>query len=230
MSLYTKTRHRMSPPTIISVEGCIGAGKTTFLKELEGSGYCVVYEPVDDWTKEKIGEKSLFELYYEDKQKYGFPFQMFVLQSRIEHFLNYVKRTEQEKPGGAVIITERCPLTDHNVFTEMMFEQGIIDRYSYTVYKKWFEFMINTMIPNEYAVSGIVYLRVNPETCVQRILKRNRIGETLIDLNYLNCLQAKHEKWLLGNAPSEIPVMVIDGNGGVPSVESIAQFVRSLCG
>jgi deoxyadenosine/deoxycytidine kinase len=210
-------------PIIISVEGCIGAGKTTFLKELEKAGYCVVYEPVDEWTKESIqcegGEsKSMFELYYEDKCKYGFAFQMYVLQSRVHHFI----RAIQDNPGK-VIITERCPLTDHKVFAEMMYEQGIIDQYSYKVYKKWFDLMTTTVLPK---VSALVYLRVNPEVCVQRILKRNRNGESRIDLNYLNCLQTKHEEWLMLSS-SDVPIKVIDGNGTVPSPEVIADFVRS---
>ena len=206
--------HNMS---IISVEGSIGAGKTTFLKEVQKAGYHVLFEPVDSWSSEMIDDLSMIELYYKDKAKYGFAFQMYVLQSRVQHLLAAIQNHKD-----TIIITERCPMSDSKIFAEMMHEQGIINDYSYSVYKKWYAF-VQTILP---PITGVVYLRVSPETCVQRIMKRNRNGESLIDSSYLNQLHNKHESWLMH--PGDVPVCVVDGNGHVPNVAQLKEFIEEL--
>lgn len=204
--------------SIISIEGSIGAGKTTFLRNIERAGYTVMYEPVDSWSSEMIHGSSMFELYYKDKNKYGFAFQMLALQSRVQHLIDTINHNPTK-----IIITERCPLTDYKVFAEMMYEQGIINDYSFRVYKKWYDFTKSILPP----VAGIVYLRVTPDVCVQRILKRNRNGEERIDLNYLKALHDKHEQWL--QHYTEVPTLILNGNGEVPDVSALTAFIGQLC-
>jgi deoxyadenosine/deoxycytidine kinase len=199
---------------IFSVEGSIGAGKTTFLKSLEDSGYKVLYEPVDDWTSKKSSGMSMLEHYYSDKQKYGFAFQMYVFQSRIQHLLKLV-----ETNPNAIIITERCYLTDKNIFAEMMYEQNILNQYEYDVYNEWYMF-ISKLVPK---IDGIIYLQVKPGICIERIIKRNRKGESSIDLNYINCLNEKHESWLNSY---DNPICIVDGNGSVPTVDQVNYFIN----
>jgi len=203
---------------IISLEGSIGAGKTTFLKQVEQAGYHVLYEPVDKWNSDMIDGSSMFELYYKDKTRYGFPFQMYVLQSRVQHLLETIR----DLPENAVLVTERCPLTDCKIFAEMMHAEGFINDYSFRVYTKWYEFTRAILPP----IVGVAYLRVSPDVCVQRILKRNRSGEALIDLNYLKTLHTKHEDWLM--KPGDLPVCVIDGDGSVPDVAKLSDFISQL--
>lgn len=204
---------------IFSVEGGIGAGKTTFLAELEEAGYRVLCEPVDKWTSDMMDGKSMFELFYEDKNKYGFAFQMYVLQSRIQYIIDTVASFPDD-----IIIIERCPLTDCKVFAEMMHEEGIINDYDFRVYKKWQEFCMALIPP----MAGIVYLRVSPEICVQRIMKRGRSGEQHIDLNYIKLLHKKHEEWLMNLVPTDPSVLVIDGDGPVPSAREFADFIETM--
>jgi deoxyadenosine/deoxycytidine kinase len=203
---------------LLSVEGSIGAGKTTFLAVLESMGHRVIYEPVDEWSTETIGGCSMLEHYYKDKSKYGFAFQMYVLQSRVKRMNDVISQHP-----NAVIITERCPLTDYHVFATMMHQRGIIDDYSFHVYKRWFEFMKGVIPP----IDGVVYLRVSPETCVKRIVQRARQGEGLIDLGYLHDLHTRHETWLM-NEEKTVPICVIDGDGDVPVGTAIDAFLARL--
>ncbi len=67
-------------PTIISVEGNIGSGKSTFIKYLKwffrnNKKVVIVDEPVKEW--EKIKDKSghsFLEKFYADTTKYAFSF------------------------------------------------------------------------------------------------------------------------------------------------------------
>lgn len=50
-------------------------------------------------------------------------------------------------------------------------------------------------------LAGIIYLRCQPEVCINRIRKRNRSEEAGIPFDYLKLLHEKHENWL-GKATS----------------------------
>ena len=52
------------------IDGNIGCGKTTQLKILENIGFNVRYEPIEDWP---------LDLFYSDMERWGFLFQIVVL-------------------------------------------------------------------------------------------------------------------------------------------------------
>lgn len=212
---------------LVTLEGNIGAGKTTLLKIIEKMSFIkdhvVAYEPVDDWMNLRVAahEKSLFELYYEDKKRYGFAFQMYALQSRFQHLVKLV----QDNPDK-IIITERCHLTDHMIFASMLHQQGVITPHEYVVYKTWYE-SIESM--DSLVLAGIMYLQVSPPTCIERICKRNRLGEDNIDMLYIKSLHTQHELWL-NTQKNDYPICII--NGDTPKnewdVEKIADFINDL--
>jgi deoxyadenosine/deoxycytidine kinase len=195
---------------IFTIEGNIGAGKSSLLKLLEqvkfDKEHVIVFEPIDEWMRAKPveGGQSIFEMYYDDKQRYGFMFQMFALQTRVKHMAEIIANNP-----GRVIVCERCHLTDCEIFANMLHDQKIINDAEYFVYKSWYEFMIETVRPH---VHGIIYLRVDPEVCVKRILKRNRQGEENISTTYIQQLHIQHEAWLAGKEQIEYPILDIDGN------------------
>lgn len=210
---------------IISLEGNIGAGKTSLLKQIEdltfSKNHVVAYEPVDNWMnlRAKEGDKSLFELYYDDKKRFGFAFQIHALQTRFEHIMKLV-RDNPEK----IIICERCPLTDCEIFAKMLHDQGIISPIEFKVYEALYSFIDSTIKAH---IMGILYLCVSPEVCVQRICKRNRTGEDHIDFAYLRSLHQQHETWLHYNE-KRCPVCTIDGNGHESwDTDKIIDFVNS---
>lgn len=210
---------------IITLEGNIGAGKTSLLKKLEqvtfAKEHVVAYEPVDDWMKLRASatEKSLFELYYNDKKRYGFTFQIYALQTRFEHIMQLVNNNPNK-----IIICERCPLTDCEIFAKMLHEQGIISPNEYMVYASMYNFLDKVIKAN---IVGILYLAVSPEICVQRICKRNRSGEDHIDFAYLKSLHQQHDKWL-HHHETRYPVCTIDGNGETCDISKIINFVNNM--
>ena len=64
---------------IISIEGNIGSGKSTFLKYLKehlaSDKIWFLDEPVDDWFSiVDTNDKHIIERYYDDQKKYAFRF------------------------------------------------------------------------------------------------------------------------------------------------------------
>ena len=76
---------------IVSIEGNIGSGKSTLVKELQrrfSDKWDFVNEPVDEWVALKNEEgKSLIELFYEDKKKYSYMFQNYAYITRMRKFM-----------------------------------------------------------------------------------------------------------------------------------------------
>ena len=97
-------------------------------------------------------------------------------------------------------------------------------------------------------VDAVVYMRTDPSTCMERVRSRGRFEEASIQLDYLEQLHERHERWLLqrscGAVPprvskssDELPVLVLDCNGDFAvsqerqsaMVAAIDQFRNSLC-
>jgi deoxyadenosine/deoxycytidine kinase len=191
---------------IISIEGNIGSGKSTFLSYLKencSKQLIFVKEPVDKWEQIRDSEtnESMLQKFYKDQKKYSFSFQMMAFISRF----SILRETVRQNPS-AIIITERCLYTDKYVFAKMLFEMKNIEDINYQIYNQWFE-----EFASEFPVNKIIYIKANPEICFERIKKRNRIGESVIPLDYLiNCHQY-HED-MIEILSSTIEIIYIDGN------------------
>lgn len=181
-------------PILVSIEGNIGAGKSSFLTALKscigdnslGRQVIFLQEPVDEWQniKDKNGVDILTK-FYGDQEKYAFKFQMMAYISRQA----MVRKAMRENPNS-VIISERCVFTDRKVFAKMLYDSGKIDEIEFKIYNNWFdEFAMDTQY------DGHVYLRAVPQTCYDRVRKRNRNGE-VIPIEYLTDCHDNHDNWL----------------------------------
>jgi deoxyadenosine/deoxycytidine kinase len=177
---------------IISIEGNIGSGKSTLLKNLkdyfkDNSKVIFLQEPVDEWNKIKdINGKTMLEKFYENQQKYSFAFQMMAYISR----LSILKKCIEENPDS-IIITERCLNTDRYVFAKMLYDDGKIEDVEYQIYLNWFDHFSYLQHTQK-----IVYLKTDSNICIERINKRNRLGENNIPLEYLQNCEKYHENML----------------------------------
>ena len=72
---------------IISIDGNIGSGKSTalnFLKDKYKYDNSIIFleEPVDTWNEIKDEGKTILGKFYENQEKYAFPFQMMAFITR----------------------------------------------------------------------------------------------------------------------------------------------------
>jgi len=169
---------------VISIEGNIGSGKSTILRLLKeqlknNEDIIFLQEPVDEWEKIKDKDNiTILSKFYENQKKYSFAFQMMAYISR----LSLLKEAISKNPN-AIIITERCLNTDRYVFAKMLYDSGNMEDVEYQIYLNWFDHFVCML-----GVQKNIYLKTDPEICLQRINKRNREGESTIPLEYLiNC-------------------------------------------
>jgi deoxyadenosine/deoxycytidine kinase len=205
---------KLHRPRVISIEGNVGAGKTTLIQALGATlqnerkaNIAVLQEPVGDWLKITNGKDNILHLFYQNPTKYAFMFQALV---GITTMLQ-LTRIADENPALEIILSERSLLTTQAVFAESLIEAAAMDTIEAGMYQKIFDDeLIQWMYPK-----GIIYLKTDPSECLERIAKRGRIEERNITEEWLERCQHKHEKMLDENA--ETTNIELDGNSLHPS-------------
>jgi deoxyadenosine/deoxycytidine kinase len=206
-------------PRIFSLDGNIGVGKTTLLKQIAERfpNIVIVREPVDIWTDLKNPDGSnLLELFYSDKERWAYTFQTAAFLSR----LKLVKDALLNAKPGQIILTERSVLTDRYVFAEMLRAQGILTDIEWTLYTSWFD-TFATGLP----IKGIIHINTSVETALSRIKGRGRDGESGIESVYLTDLAGQHKKWL---DQTDLPVLNISTEVGVDVNKTLNQLGEFL--
>ncbi len=189
---------------IISIEGNIGSGKSTVVNSLKQyystEKIYFLEEPVGEWEniKDSYG-KTIIENFYENQNKYSFSFQIMAYISRLSMFKQAIKYCEEN--NICLIICERSLQTDKNVFCKMLYDDNKIEEINYQIYLRWFDEFIN-----DFPQISYIYISTIPEIAHQRVLKRNRKGET-ISLDYLKMCSLYHDNWL-----KNIYCKIINGN------------------
>jgi len=185
----------VSRPIIISIEGNIGAGKTTIIDKLQehmknNKDVLFLREPVDIWEsiKDPASGDNILQKFYADSSKYAFPFQVMAYATR----LSLIREAIRKNPDSKAIICERSLDADKNIFAQMLFDYGAMEDIHFQIYKHFYH-----EYSNEFKLDGIVYIDAVAEKCHERVAKRSRDGESDIGLEYLQKCKHYHDKWLL---------------------------------
>ena len=195
--------------TIISIEGNIGSGKSTLIKHLHERfsdnnhvmPIIFLKEPVEQWAE--ITDKNgvtMLEKFYDDKEKYSFPFQIMAYISR----LSLLKEARDNNPD-AIIISERSLHTDKHVFAQMLYDSDMIEEACMKIYLTWFDHFVK-----DFEIEKVIYVDATPEKCKSRVDIRHRQGEDKIALEYLQDCDKYHKQML--TKFNDNMVHIIDGN------------------
>ena len=224
----------------VSVEGPIGAGKTTLMNRLRdslsihyGHGNVVLLEENID----SLMESGLFQKYQKDPKRWAYLFQTKMFDLRTDEFLNTIeklKRTFMDPyiplfaafadVRQVVIITERSIMSGE-VFMNVQQRQGNVDQTEYDTYMamhaKWKQL---------YPVhpSLVIYCTPGKESaqivdvCQDRIRERARDAEEeLVTRAYNTILLEEHER-MFGGGAFPVPVMRMDTTENYKTDERIA--------
>ena len=143
---------------------------------------------------------TILENYYKDQIKYAFSFQMMAYISRLSMLKKEINKNKYD-----IIITERSTNTDRYVFAKMLFDDNKIDKIQYEIYLRWFDEFISEIPQIE-----VIYIRTFPHVAHERVKKRAREGESVIELEYLKRCHEYHENWLMKKERGLS--LVFDGN------------------
>jgi deoxyadenosine/deoxycytidine kinase len=184
-----------STKTIVSIEGNIGVGKSTFTKILQECipSSEIVSEPVDMWLNIKNDDnRNILQMFYDDPTRYGYLFQNIAYVTRMMKIERTIRSSTAEN-----IFLDRSIDTDRYVFEKMLYAQNKLETIEHAAYQLWCDFYYEFV--RKDIGKKIIYLRCDPETCYSRIKIRGREEEKNITLEYLKELHTAHEEWLMNN-------------------------------
>jgi deoxyadenosine/deoxycytidine kinase len=194
------------------VSGPLGVGKTTLIDRMASTGFWTVLpEPVMD--------NPYLAKVYADLPDYAFRNQAFYLGQRAA-----LHNAARNMPGA--IVQERCLSEDAEVFNQVMHDQGAInddDLETLTV-------LYRGLIENAPRPDVLLYLTAPFEVTLERIRRRDRIGESDLDVDFLRSVYDRYELW--AEMPKPIPVLRIDTDESdyLHRPEDAAEIMRRLGG
>jgi len=204
---------------VVTIEGGIGAGKSSALEKLKSSRTGIYYidEPVDLWEKSGL----LAAMY--SKTINSAVFQIAALATRMAPLLKAVRE------GHRLIVTERCPWSDIETFTKANLDESSVE---FAAYKMAFDSLMTAM--PEYKLH-IIYLQAPVDTLMERIDTRGRAAEKTNDTDarvamrgYLEKLQLRHDAFF--STPLAETRSLIDATQTADVVATaVLEAVNSIC-
>ena len=205
-------------PLTITVEGNVGAGKSSFIDLFAEDDIKIAKEPLHLWQNVGAGGENLLARMYENPKQNTFLFQLHVLltslKNHMDHRLNGTKTRMVERFMGS-----RC-------FIRNAHKDGNLTDTEYHVLNDWTHYLsICSQI--EMKADVIMYLRTSPEKAFERIQKRKRTEELNIPFEYIQQLHKCHEEWLMDKyIHIDHKVIVIDANIDLPELASDYEDTR----
>ena len=177
---------------IVCVEGIIGCGKSTLLKGLQVYGYKVLVEPIHEWMDVyRDNDGSILEHFYRNPNRWAFTFQVMALYTRAKAVKEAIEECERDNVN--VLIIERSLLTTYQVFCKVLIKEGCINTIESRLVRDIHESLLQGMLNVNY---HSIYIKTDPEICLNRVQSRARDGENSISMDYLIKLHRRHETWL----------------------------------
>lgn len=201
---------RCVTPTILSVEGLIGSGKSSLISTLRNSRLALKYalfvveEPTLLW--QNVFGYNLLKLYYENMERFAYTFQSLCLATRFDEFKKYLHQSHNIDDRPIIIIMERSWESDYYCFSKLHHKNGHIHTVQLEMLKKQMQDGLNA-VPT---IDGIIMLEVPVSTTMKRISARGRCGEiNYVNSTYQEQIRDQYNQWL---QTSNIPHIKINGN------------------
>jgi deoxyadenosine/deoxycytidine kinase len=190
---------------IISIDGNIGAGKSTILNELEGRGYTVFKEEVNEG-----GWLHFLNKFYEKPPRWSLTLQLAILENMVSQHEKMV-RMKGTKDG--VVFIERSPVSSM-VFTRNSLNLNHLTREEFDLFNRFHARIA-------WTPDTTIFVQVEVEECFRRMNARGRDCEAGVEIGYL---------WRLNELYKNLTGMVgVDGGKGVVEIadEIIERWCRS---
>ncbi len=175
----------------IAVAGNIGCGKTTLTKMLAKH---YGWEP----RFETVEFNPYLADFYADMARWAFNLQVFFLNKRFQDIVEISK-------SDAWIIQDRTIYEDARIFAANLHDQGFLSDRDFDNYTDLFDLMMSLVKMPDLTI----YIRASIPTLVSQIQKRGRDYEQTMQIDYLQGLSNKYEKWI---SEYKGRLLIIDGD------------------
>lgn len=178
---------------VISLEGNIGAGKSTTLSKLkeilpDDLSIQIIEEPVLAFQTYKHFN-PLELLYLDPLMNSGFA-QMHIIEEQLKHYKDTVNNSVD------ILLCERS-LYSPIIFTKTLASLGYVSPFVESKLLDASIKAITTVFPgNPFASDAVFYLDTPVDICFKRIALRDRLAEDQINITYLSTLEAEYHNFL----------------------------------
>ncbi len=178
-----------SPNETIVIDAVVGAGKTVYMEMISEEMKIPCFE-------EPVQDNPILSKFYYDRKRYSFPLQVFFLNRRFEML-------KQASAMGLYTLMDRSIYGDM-IFAKLLYEEGNMDQDEFILYRD----LLKNMLDHVEAPKLMIYLKIGTETAIQRIEKRGREYELIVEREYWERLNKEYESYFSEYNLS--PLLVID--------------------
>ncbi|MFT6838392.1 MAG: deoxyguanosine kinase [Sediminicola sp.] len=166
LKLYKSKEDLFSKLQFITIEGNIGAGKTTLANMI-----------ADDFNAklvlERFADNPFLPKFYEDQSRYAFPLEMSFLADRYQQFTDDTSQFD---------LFKNFMISDYDIYKSLIFANITLQKEEFSLYRKVFTFMHKEIKKPDI----FIYLYQNSERLLSNIKKRGRDYEQNISADYLD--------------------------------------------
>lgn len=209
---------------IFSIEGNVGAGKTSVLSVLKNIGFDVVPEPLEEYTEfqrtslpywNEIRHNPLVNLYENTKTDVAIA-QLHFMKVSFKYFGDAINKHLANR-SKKIVFFERC-FQSTCQFIQLYKEQGMFTPFVHDYLCQYYD----DNAPDLAVEVQQLYLFVDPKVCFERAIKRNREGEvkglTLESLQMFDSILKKEYETKKLMAPDQVFKIDVDSNDMVADV------------
>lgn len=172
---------------MLVIEGVVGVGKSSLMNILAEEGYVAFEEPVVD--------NPVLDKFYYDRSRYSFPLQVFFLNKRFEH----IKKAKDVSKA----VMDRSIYGDA-IFARMLNLANEMSDEEFAIYAE----LLENMLQHVQRPKLMVYLEVGVDVAMERINKRGRDYELIVERDYWQKLNSEYSKYF--NDYSLSPILKIN--------------------
>jgi deoxyadenosine/deoxycytidine kinase len=165
-----------NPNETIVIDAVVGAGKSVYMEMLsEEMNIPCFREPVQD--------NPILDKFYHDRKRYSFPLQIFFLNRRFQML-------KQASAIGKPTFMDRSIYGDM-IFAKLLYEEGNMDKDEYLLYRD----LLTNMLDHVAAPKLMIYLKIDTDSAIERIKKRGRDYEQIVERAYWENLNREYESY-----------------------------------
>jgi len=189
----------------VTIEGNIGAGKTTLAKLLteEFNGQ-IVLERFDN---------PFLSKFYDDPSKYAFQLEMAFLLERYQQLNTFFSSPN---------IFSRFVVTDYIFTKSLLFAKINLSNEEYTLYRNFFQ-LINKKLPDP---DIIFYLHAESDSLIRNIRKRGRPYEQSISKNYLQRIEKMYFEYFKQMPEQKVVIVNVNDVDWVSDVFAYKELLK----
>lgn len=180
----------LGPYKFIAIEGNIGSGKTTLARML-----CQEYNALE--ILERFDENPFLPAFYQDKERYAFPVELFFLSER---------HKQMQLELSVSNMFHELVIADYCFHKTVLFAQQNLNENEYALFNKIYTQLNQQLVQPEI----IIYLHRPVEALLRNIAKRNREYEKSIKAEYLSAISNAYLNYFSGL--KETPAYIIHLN------------------